>query len=210
MTSHSFFRARLVSLIAAILLALALLAGCGGGDDDDDATDTGAAATTGGGGGGAATPGVYVGQVGETDDSIAVVTDGARLTGAFLCIPQSTSQWIRPSPLKDGEAPLVARRGVVLGSAKFSGETATGTVQAGGENDFSAKLASGYAGLYRTTSGTTNKPGFKETGWIVLPNGGVCGGTNSITADGGFESGPAPDKPDGSGRVTNFANPFPF
>jgi hypothetical protein len=139
-----------------------------------------------------------------------LVTDGNRLTGAYLCIPQSTSQWIRPAPLQSGQAALVARRGVNLGSAKFAGDTATGTVNAGGQNSFSAKLATGYAGLYRTTSGTANKPPFSETGWIVLPDGTVCGGTNTITAGGGFKSGPAPSKPEGSGRVTDFANPFPF
>ena len=191
------------------MLVVALLAGCGGGDDDDT-TETAAAGQGAAGGEQSATPGVYVGQVGATDSSIALVTDGSRLTGAFLCIPKSTSQWVRPAPLDNGNAQLIARRGVVLGSATFSGDTAAGKVQAGGESDYNAKLASGYAGLYRTTSGTTNEPGFSETGWIVLPNGQVCGGTNTITAGGGFESKPAPSKPDGSGRVTNFSNPFPF
>jgi hypothetical protein len=204
--SHSIFRVRPLSLIAAPLLALALLAGCGGGGDDDETTT---AATTGGGGG-AATPGVFVGQVEGTDDAIALVTDGNRLTGAFLCIPDSTSQWVRPAPLQDGQAALVARRGVNLGSAKFAGDTATGTVNAGGQNSFSAKAASGYAGLYRVTSGNANNPPYSETGWIVLPDGTVCGGTNTITAGGGFRSGPAPSKPQGSGRVTDFANPTPF
>jgi hypothetical protein len=195
------------------VVVVVLLAGCGGGDDDDDTTTAAAPAAGQGaaaGGEKSATPGVYVGQVGATDAAIALVTDGSRLTGAFLCIPKSTSQWVRPAPLDNGSASLVARRGVVLGSARFAGDAATGTVQAGGENDFNAKLASGYVGLYRTTSGTTNEPGFSETGWIVLPNSQVCGGTNTITADGGFESKPAPSKPDGSGRVTNFSNPFPF
>jgi hypothetical protein len=183
------------------VIALALLAGCGGDDDDD---------TTAGGGSAAATAGVYVAQVEGTESSIALVTDGQRLTGAYLCAAQSTSQWIRPAPLSDGKAPLVARRGVDLGSAEFASDTATGTVNVGGAKSFSAKLATGFVGLYRTTSGKTNKPGFSETGWIVLPDGAVCGSTNTITAGGGFESKPAPSKPDGSGRVTNFSNPFPF
>ena len=175
-------RASRSSLIAALVAALALLAGCGGGDNNDTTT-----AAAGGGGGAAATPGVFVGQVEVTGDSIALVTDGNRLTGAYLCIPQSTSQWIRPAPLQSGQAALVARRGVNLGSAKFAGDSATGTVTAGGQNSFSAKLATGDAGLYRTTTGTANKPPFSETGWIVLPDGTVCGGTNTITAGGGFE-----------------------
>jgi hypothetical protein len=209
--SNSFTRVRPAALIAALVLVAVLLAGCGGGDDDDE-TETAPGAGQGAAAGGeqSATPGVYVGQVGATDSSIALVTDGSRLTGAFLCVPKSTAQWVRQAPLDNGNASLVARRGVVLGTARFADDTATGTVQAGGENDFSAKVASGYAGLYRTTSGTTNEPGFSETGWIVLPNGQVCGGTNTITAGGGFESKPAPSKPDGSGRVTDFSNPFPF
>ena len=143
-----------------------------------------------------------------TGDSIALVTDGQRLSGAYLCSPQGTSQWIRPAPLQSGQAALVARRGVVLGSAKFAGDTATGTVNAGGQNGFNAKLATGKAGLYRTTSGTTDKPGFSETGWIVLQDGNMCGSTNSITAGGGFQSKPAPSSPEG--QITNVENPFPF
>jgi len=190
-------------LFSGLIMVFALIAGCGGGDDND----TTAAA---GGGGGAATPGVFVGQVEGTDDSIALVTDGNRLTAAYLCIPDSTSQWVRPAPLQDGQAGLVARRGVNLGSATFSGDTANGTVDAGGQHNFGAKLATGYVGLYRVTSGKANKPPYSETGWIVLPDGTVCGGTNTITAGGGFKSGPAPSKPEGSGRVTDFANPTPF
>ena len=154
------------------------------------------------------TPGVYVGQVQGTGDSIALVTEGHRLSGAYLCIPQSTSQWIRPAPFAKGKAPLIARRGALLGSAKFAGESATGTVTAGGSRSFNAKLATGKAGLYRTTSGTANQPGFSETGWIVLSGGSFCGSTNSITAGGGFKSAPAPSNPEG--QITNFANPFPF
>jgi hypothetical protein len=183
----------------------ALLAGCGGDDDDNETT------APAGGGGGSATAGVYVGEVGGTNHLIALVTDGGtRLSGAYLCNPQGTSQWIKPAPLQGGKAALVARRGTDLGSAQFSGDTATGTITSGGERQFTATLASGYAGLYRITGGTVNKPGFSETGWIALPDGAVCGSTNTIAAGGGFESKPASSKPEGSGRVTNFADPFPF
>jgi hypothetical protein len=154
------------------------------------------------------TAGVYVGQVGGTNHLVALVTDGSRLSGAYLCIPEGTSQWIKPAPLQGGQVALVARRGVVLGSAKFVGDTATGTVNSGGQNSFSANLANGKAGLYRTHSGTANKPGFSETGWIVLPDGNTCGSTNSITSGGGFKSTPATSSPEG--QITDFANPFPF
>jgi hypothetical protein len=156
------------------------------------------------------TPGVYVGQVQGTDDSVALVTDGHRLSGAYLCIPQSTSQWIRPGPFTNGKASLVARRGATLGSATFNGKTASGEVTAGGQRSFTAQVATGDAGLYRKTSGSINGGQFTETGWIVLPNGNVCGGTNTTTAGGGFQSSQAPSQPASGSKVTNFANPFPF
>jgi hypothetical protein len=197
-------------LLAGLVTVLVLLAGCGGGGGGDDETSTAAtsAGTVAGGGGGSATPGVYVGQVGATDNLIGLVTDGSRLTGAYVCIAQGTSQWIRPAPLQNGQARLEARRGVNLGSAKFAGDTATGTVNAGGENNFSAKLASGKAGLYRKTAGPTNQPGFSESGWVVLPDGTTCGSTNSITGGGGFQSQHETSSPEG--QITDFGNPFPF
>jgi hypothetical protein len=178
----------------ALLVGFALLAGCGGGDE---------------GGGGAPPPaGVYVAKVGNTEAEIALVTDGERLSGAYLCNEKTVSQWIGEAPLEDGKAELVARRGVSLGEASFDGDTASGDVTvAGGPQSFSAELAKGKAGVYRTTSGKAGAPGFSETGWIVLPDGTVCGSTNSSNA-GGFESEPATSKPEG--KVTNFANPFPF
>jgi hypothetical protein len=194
-------------LLAGLVAVVASIAGCGGGGGDNTTT-TATAAAPAGGGGGTATAGVYVGEVGGTNHLIALVSDGSRLSGAYLCVPQGTSQWIKPAPLQGGQAALVARRGVVLGSAKFSGDTATGTVNSGGQQQFSAKLASGDAGLYRKTSGTSNQPGFSETGWIVLPDGNTCGSTNSITSGGGFQSQPDTSSPEG--QITNFSNPFPF
>jgi hypothetical protein len=189
-----------------------LLVGCGGGGGDDTSSTTATvpATTAAGGGSGAVTPGVYVGQVQGSDDSIALVTEGHRLSGAYLCIPQSTSQWIRPAPFASGTAPLVARRGVVLGSATFKGNSASGEISAGGQRPYSVQVATGDAGLYRKTSGTVNQSDFVETGWIVLPDGNVCGSTNTTTAGGGFKSEQAPSQPDSGAKVTNFADPFPF
>jgi hypothetical protein len=200
--------------MAALIGVVVLLAGCGGGGSSSSTStstpaSTPAAPAGGGGAKGAVTAGVYVAQVNGADASIALVSDGTRLSGAYLCAPNQTPQWIKPSPFAKGnKAPLIARRGVRLGSAKFTGSTATGTVNAQGTNSFSAKVATGKAGLYRTTSGTANQPGFSETGWIVLPDGSTCGGTNTITSGGGFKTGPAPSSP--QGKITNFANPFPF
>jgi hypothetical protein len=197
------------ALVAAGLLAAALLlTGCFGSGNDENTTSTAASPAPATGDGGSATQGVYVAEVTGTNDLIALVTDGTRLSGAYLCIPSATSQWIRPAPLQNGQAALVARRGVVLGSAKFSRDTATGTVNAGGERNFTAKLATGDAGLYRKTSGTTNQPGFSESGWVVLPDGNTCGSTNTITSGGGFEAKQETSSPEG--QITNFSNPFPF
>ncbi len=200
-------------------MASALLAGCGGSTTTTVTAPSssapsgggaagGGGAVSGGGGGGKVTPGVYVGQVSGTNDSIALVTEGHRLSGAYLCIPTLTSQWIKPASFTSGKAVLVARRGVTLGSATFSSSGASGKIIAGGGRPFSAKLGTGKAGLYRTHSGTANQPGFSETGWIVLQNGNTCGATNSITSSGGFKAGPAPSTP--TEQITNFSNPFPF
>ena len=154
------------------------------------------------------TSGVFVANVSGTNASIALVTDGRRLSGAYLCIPKGGTSWISPAPLADGKAAaLVARRRTTLGLVSFAGDRATGVVAvAGVPRSFSAKLATGKAGLYHTTSGRAGVPGSTETGWIVLPNGVVCGTTHSVTAGGGFKSEPAPSKL--RGKVTNFANPF--
>jgi hypothetical protein len=200
--------ARTAFVLAALAALVALIAGCGSGGGDNTTT-TATAAAPAGGGGGPAKAGVYVGTVGGTDHLIAMVTDGGtRVSGAFLCLPQGTSQWIKPAPFQGDKAALVARNGTVLGSAQFSGDIATGTINEGGNNSFTAKLASGKAGLYRKTSGTSNQPGFSESGWIVLPDGTTCGSTNSITSGGGFQSTPETSSPEG--QITDFSNPFPF
>jgi len=150
---------------------------------------------------------VFVGKVEGTDASIALVTDGQRLTGAYLCIPHGGTSWISPAPLVDGKSELVARRRVTIGEASFVGDRATGEVTvAGGSRSFNHELATGKAGLYHRASVTADEPGSTETGWIVLLNGSICGITNSIIAGGGFKSEPARSKP--KGKVTNFANPF--
>jgi hypothetical protein len=198
-----------VLLVAGLLALVALIAGCGGGGDDNETTAAATTAPAGGGGGGTATAGVYVGQVSGTNHLIALVTDGGtRVSGAFLCNQQGTSQWIKPAPFQGGKAALVARNGTVLGSAQFTADTATGTIAEGGNNNFTARLASGKAGLYRKTSGTSNQPGFSESGWVVLPDGNTCGSTNSITQGGGFQSQPETSSPEG--QITDFSNPFPF
>jgi hypothetical protein len=186
--------ARPAGLVAVMVLAFSVLAGCGGDDDD---------------GGAPPTAGVFVAKVEGTDAQIALVTDGASLGGGFLCVPEGASSWIRGAPLEDGTVELVARREESLGEATFDGDTASGEVTvAGGPQSFGAELAEGKAGLYRTTSGEPGKAGFSETGWVVLPDGSVCGVTGTTTSGGGFEAQPAPSNP--KNQITDFANPFPF
>lgn len=50
----------------------------------------------------------------------------------------------------------------------------------GTRHRFHAQKATGDAGLYRMTEGTPGKPGFSETGWVVLADGSERGGSNFI------------------------------
>jgi hypothetical protein len=150
--------------------------------------------------------GVFVGKVHGTSADIALVTDGERLTGAYLCNSKGVSPWFRPALLPDGRADLVTRGGDALGNVSFAGKRATGGVAVGVKSgSFSAQLAKGKAGLYRTTSGKAGKPGFRETGWIMLPDGSKCGSTD-VNAPSGYKSVPAPASP--KGKVSDFVNPY--
>jgi predicted small secreted protein len=191
---------RLAILIAVLALAAFGLATCG--NDDDETTATAGRTQPVG-------AGVFVGRVDGTDAEIALITNGQHLSGAYLCSPNG-AVWFRPATFAGGAAELVPRSGETLGEASFAGEGASGTVDVGGgSHDFSAELATGKAGLYRTASGKPeSEGGVSETGWIVLPNGSKCGRTNSITPGGDFKSEPAASRP--KGHVTDFTNPFAF
>jgi hypothetical protein len=166
-------------------------------------------ATTTGGGPQPVSAGVFVGEIEGTDAEIALVTNGERLSGAYLCSPNG-AVWFRPATFADGTADLVTRSGDNLGEASFAGESASGNVDIGGDShSFSAEPATGRAGLYRTASGKPeSEGGVSETGWIVLPDGSKCGRTNSITPGGDFKTEPATSRP--KGHVTEFTNPFAF
>jgi len=154
------------------------------------------------------TPGVFVGRVNGTSAEVALVTDGQRLSGAYLCDTSGVSPWFRPSPLSLGGTELVTRGGDALGEVGFAGKRVQGDIAVGsGSGSFTARLATGKAGLYHTASGQPGEPGFRETGWIVLPDGTRCG-TTDITAQSGYKSEPAPSIP--RGKVTDFANPYGF
>ncbi len=196
---------RLPSAILGAGLVVLLVAGCGGGGGSTSSASTSPA----GPGTKAATAGVYVASVPPTKAAIALVTDGSRLTGGFLCIPHGGTSWIKPAPFANGAAALDARNGTHLGTASFADKSATGQVTVeGASRSFTAKLASGKAGLYRTVKGTGGKPGYAETGWIVQPSGQVCAVTNSIASDGSFRSEPTKASP--KGKITNFEVPFSY
>jgi hypothetical protein len=165
--------------------------------------------TTAGGGSQPVIAGVFVGKVDDTDTYVALISHGQRLTGAYLCSAKWAA-WVRPVPFADGTADLVSRSGETLGEASFAGEGARGDLDVGGDShSFSATLATGKAGLYRTARGQPGGDGgVSETGWILLPDGSKCGRTTSITRGGDYKSEPAASRP--KGRVTDFANPFTF
>ena len=161
-----------------------------------------AASCGGGGGKAAAQSGTYVGKVQGTNAYIALVSDQRAILG-YVCDARKVSTWFGKRSLSDSSAKLASRHGTPLGEATLSGDRATGQVAiAGRRHAFSARLASGKAGLYREASADPGepgfeKPGFRETGWIALPDGSVRGRTNLISMLGMFETTSAPSSPIG-------------
>src|SRR5205807_2067849 len=118
---------------------------------------------------------------------IALVTNGSHLGGGYICDGYKLAVWLRPANLKGVQLPLdtkgaqamlINRGGRTVGKATFSPGIstplgfATGSVTINGAaNSFRTRFAVGYAGLYRTASGTPGEPGFRETGQIVLSDG---------------------------------------
>jgi hypothetical protein len=140
-----------------------------------------AAGCGGNGNGGQAAQGVFVGKVSGTDAYIALISDGSKL-GGYLCDGKKTSSWLATAELSGGKAQLKSRAAAPLGSAELSADRASGEVRvAGASHPFSAEPATGKAGLYRQAKGTIGKPGFTETGWIVLADGSVRGATSFKT-----------------------------
>lgn len=177
-----------------MVATLALVAGCGGDDDTTQSQPP--------------EPGVFVDHPEGTFASIALVTDGKSLTGGYVCLPKAVTTWLSPEPLEQGQAKLVSRSGENVGEVSFDGDGASGDVTvADGSHSFSATLATEKAGLYRTSSGKPGEVGFRETGWVVLADGSVCGNTTLVSSN-DFKVLPAPSSP--KGQVTDFANPYGF
>jgi hypothetical protein len=152
--------------------------------------------------------GFYVGKVSGTDAYIAVATD-AKIVAGYLCDGKQLSTWFGHPAVSGGQAALTSRAGASLGSVRFSGTVATGVVSVNGSSHaFSAELATGTAGLYRETSGTKDKPGYKETGWIVLADGSIRGATNFTDPITHFVVQPAGSVPKNQLLITSFVNPI--
>lgn len=169
------------------LLAVAV-AGCGGGNENK----------------GAAQNGTYVGKVKGTNAYVALVSDIKTIAGGYVCDGKKVSTWFGKASVTDSKTKLASRQGAALGEATLSGDHASGQVSiAGQRHAFSARLASGKAGLYRKANADPgepgfNKPGFRETGWIVLPNGSLRGDTNLIGSNSLLVIQPAPSSPKGT------------
>lgn len=174
--------------VASVVLALAFAAasaGCGG-DGDDGAAAAGDVQT-----------GTYVGLVDDTDASIAIATDGDRVVG-YVCDGQDVSLWLE-GDVGGIEADLVLRNGGRAGDVTFENINASGEIEIDGErHGFFAELASGEAGLYREEEGEPGRPGYRETGWIVLPDGSEKGRRNVITPGGTIETEPAGTRSEGA------------
>jgi hypothetical protein len=186
-------------LVALLSGAIVALAGCGGSSKTITSTAAGEGKTT---------PGVYVGRVAGSDAFIALATNGSRVGGGYICDGHKLSVWLRSANLHDGQAALISRQGTVVGQASFSGHSATGSVAvAGATRAYTTQIATGQGGLYRTASGISGKPSFRETGWIVLPNGSVKGTTRFTNPVGTLETMPASGSPKGK-TTSNFTNPI--
>jgi hypothetical protein len=153
------------ALLAAVVVAAALVGvGCGGDEGSEGASS--------------AKEGTYVGRVRGSYAYIALVSNGARVRG-YLCDGKKLSIWFKQGNLHDESAKLASRNGNSVGTATFSGNQASGEITVKGKgHSFSTELARDRAGLYRVVKGDPGKPGFAQTGWVVLADRSVRGATN--------------------------------
>jgi len=194
---------RLRYLTLALLALFLLLPGCGDDDEDEGAQETTTTER-------AAAEGVFVGEVEGTDAYVALISDGTELRGGYVCDGKRTSVWLKPAALSDGQVSLTSRAGEALGTAELSDDGAGGELKLAGEaHAFSAAPASGKAGLYREAKGELGKPGYSETGWIVLADGSVRGRTNFAATDPDAKTGTkaAPSSVGGDSLDTGYIDP---
>ena len=194
---------RLRYLVLAVLALFLLVSGCGDDDDDQAAQETATTESAG-------ATGVFVGEVAGTDAYVALISDGTELRGGYVCDGKRTSVWLKPAKLSDGKVSLTSRAGDALGSAELSGDGADGELKLAGQvHTFSAAPAAGKAGLSREAKGKFGKPGYVETGWIVLADGSVRGRTNFIDPTHDLKTGTkaAPSSVGGTQLGSGFIDP---
>lgn len=172
-----------------VVAAMTSLAACGddGGDDSKRQRP-------------AATADTFIGTVSGTRAYIALVVQGERFAG-YACDGRETSIWLDRVKVAGGRAELRTRDGKRLGEGTVTRRTVSGRITlAGAPHAFTATRATGRAGLYRRVSGTRGRPGYRESGWIVLSDGSVRGATNF--ADGSVRATSA--KPSGKVSMQDF------
>jgi hypothetical protein len=162
------------------------------------------------GSGASAQRGVFVGRVQGSRAFVALVSNGRRLGGGYVCDGRKVAIWLRRRPLRNRRAALVTRKGTKLGRATFARSGAAGTVFVDGfPHRFRAVRAIGKAGLYRLQRGRLGKRASRESGWIVLPNGSRRGATNLVRRRSVLVVKPAPVLSRRARRVTSsFTDPL--
>lgn len=133
---------------------------------------------------------MFVGRLTGYDASIAIVSDGERVSG-HVCDGRQLSFWFGLAPFAGDEAELVARIGFNVGTVTVADGTARGTFKIEDTDaTFDLAAASGAAGVYRATVGEVGQPGFAEAGWIILGDETQCGGVVAYDAEGGMPGPP--------------------
>ena len=174
----------------AALSAAVLLAACGA--DDDRSTPT--ADMT------------LVGKVANSPAYVALVTHEGRI-GGYVCDGRQVSRWLKPTPITRRMTTLRGRDGRDLGTVRLAGERAVGEVQLSAQRArFTAVVARGEGGLYQTITGSPGKPGYRESGWIVLADGSARGATQFTSTDTDLVVGPAPKRARTARPVTPFTS----
>jgi hypothetical protein len=131
----------------------------------------------------------YVGKVQGANYYVAIISDGAQVSG-FTTDGKLSGKWFSTADLNDDKADLVARDGSPLGQVSISDGVASGQLNVAlGDKPYRAELATGDAGLF-TTAAKRGKDSY-EAGWIVLPDGSEKG-TYDTFVNGDFSTHPAP------------------
>lgn len=187
-------------------LALSLLVACGGDDGEGGSSEGAYVGTVEG-------TDAYIALVSDGSQLAGYISDSKKLStwvdqAKIAEVPSSPSAPPQAAlgesmealfahhvdlPGLEDDAALTTREGEALGEVTLSGSEASGHVEVDGKKrSFTAKLASGEAGLYRAAKGTLGEPGSVEAGWVVLADGSQRGNVN-ITDPSDLNVEPAPN-----------------